>query len=189
MTTIVAGCGNSESVSLLDPPSAAVAAAAEAHTRFDVLFARDIIEHGTQAVALSDLLVGKDGVGPEVSDVARRINAGNAGRTNELQALLLDWGFTPLTVRPDPPAAEPGVQVQPGEHPLATAADYRVLRDSVGPRAADVYRNLMIRQNQFTIIASRFQLQSGLHPGAMAVARSLIADQQAEIDALKALQR
>ncbi|MCP9276521.1 DUF305 domain-containing protein [Mycolicibacterium arenosum] len=183
------GCVDTAGVSSPTPPSASAAVADEPHTRFDVLFARDIIEHGAQAVALGELLVVKNDVEPDAADIARRIAANNTGRTRELQSFLLEWGFTPMTVSPDPPQSESGVKVQRGQHPLATDADYRVLRDSIEPGATGVFVDLMIRQNQFTISAARSQLQSGSHPGAMAVARSLIQEQQAEISALEALSR
>lgn len=184
----VAGCTGSEGISS-QAPSTAVAIAEEAHTHVDVLFARDIIEHNAQAVALSDLIIVKEGVAPQVVDVARQIAASSTRRTNELQALLLDWGFGPMTVRSAPPVATPGVPVQPGEHPLASDTDFRLLRDAVGSRATDVFFELMTRQHQFTISAARDQLNSGLHPGVMAIARSLIEDQQGEISTMEGLQR
>ena len=60
----VAGCTGSEGISS-QAPSTAVAIAEEAHTHVDVLFARDIIEHNAQAVALSDLIIVKEGVAPQ----------------------------------------------------------------------------------------------------------------------------
>lgn len=181
------GCVDTAGVSSPTPQSGSLAVVDEPHTRFDVLFARDIIEHGAQAVALGELLVVKSSVEPDAADIARRIAANNTGRTRELQSFLLEWGFTPMTVSPDPPQAEPGIER--GEHPLATDADYRVLRDSIQPSATGVFVDLMIQQNKFTISAARSELQSGSHPGAMAVARSLIEEQQAEISDLYALRR
>lgn len=185
----VTGCTDAERVSAQDRSSTVDTVAEEPHSRFDVLFARDVIEHGAQAIALSDLLVDKDGVALPVVDVARLITADNGARTTELQALLVDWGFTPMTVRPEPPAAGPAVAVQPGEHPLATDADFRVVRESTGPRATNVFLDLMIRQNGYTISAARAELQDGSHPGAMAIAQSLIDQQQAETSAMAALKR
>ena len=183
----ITGCVDRDDVSSPVPPSGSTAVSTQAHSRFDVLFARDVIEHSAQAVSLSEMLVSKGGVAPDAADVARRIVANNTGRVRELQSFLLEWGFTPMTVRPDPPQAEPGIQR--GEHPLATGADYRVLRESTEPGATDVFVDLMIRQNELTISAARSELQSGSHPGAMAVARSLIEEQQAEISTLNALRR
>lgn len=183
----ITGCVDRDDFSSPVPPSGSTAVSTEAHSRFDVLFARDIIEHDAQAIALAELVVAKDGVERDVTDVARRIVANNTGRISELQSFLLEWGFTPMTVSPDPPRADPGVEG--GEHPLATDADYRVLRESTEPGATDAFVDLIIRQDQFTISMARSQLQSGSHPGTMAVARSLIEEQQAEISALSALRR
>ena len=189
MTTIVAGCSDTEDVSAQRPSDASVATAEEAHTRFDVLFARDIIDHSAQAVALSNLAVVKEAVAPEIVDIARRITASSSRRTDELQALLLDWGFAPMTVSSAPPASAPNLPIQPGEHPLASDVEFRRLTDATGALAGDVYLELMIRQHQFTISAARDQLQSGSHPCAMAIARSLVESQQAETSIMEALQR
>ncbi len=189
MTIIITGCGDTERVSSQGSPSATTAIAEEAHIRFDVLFARDIIDHSAQAVALSNLVTAKESVAPEIIDIADRIAASSSRRTDELQALLLEWGFAAMTVSSAPPSATPSFPVQQGEHPLATDADFRRLTDAAGTRAADVYLELMIRQHQFTISAARDQIQSGSHPGATAIARSLIESQQTETSIMEALQR
>ncbi len=132
---VVAGCGDGgDRVSSPGPSSAAVAITEQAHTRFDVLFARDIIDHSAQAVALSNQTIGKQGVPTEISDIARRISANSTTHVNELQALLLDWGFAPpMTVGSRPPAAAPSVAVGPGEHPpLAVDADVGRLINATG---------------------------------------------------------
>ncbi|WP_286275708.1 DUF305 domain-containing protein [Mycobacterium antarcticum] len=183
----VVGCGESARVSSQTPPSAA--AAEEPHNHADVLFARDAIAHDNQAVALSNLMIGRDDVDPRIAGVARQIAASSTSRTNALQALLLDWGFAPVTASAFPPAATPYAPVQPGEHPLASDGDFGLLRDAVGPLATDVFVDLMIRQHRFAIAATRDQLQSGVHRGAMAMARSIIESLQTETSAMEALNR
>ncbi|BBZ07710.1 hypothetical protein MDOR_18790 [Mycolicibacterium doricum] len=44
-TLVVAGCADANRVPPPDPPSAAGTIAVQPHTQFDVLFARDIIDH------------------------------------------------------------------------------------------------------------------------------------------------
>lgn len=181
----MAGCGASEGLS---PASQTAAIVEEPHTHVDVLFARDIIDHSAQAVEVSNLILGKEGVAPEVADIARQIGAGSTSRISELQALLVDWGFVlPTTIKSIPPIAAPGAGVQTGEHPLASDADIAGVRDAIGSRATDTFLDLMIRQHQFVISAARDQLQSGLHPGAIAIARALIDSQQAEIALMERL--
>jgi uncharacterized protein (DUF305 family) len=184
----VVGCGERSPVSSQTPPSVP-AAAEQAHNHVDVLFARDAIEHGDQAIALSNLMIGRSDVDRRVAGVARQITASSTSRRNELQALLLDWGFASMTAPAFPPADTSYAPLQPGEHPLASEADFRLLRDAAGPRAAEVFVDLMTRQHQFAIAAARDQLQSGIHPGAMAMARSLIQGLQAETSVMETLRR
>ncbi|SEH55073.1 Uncharacterized conserved protein, DUF305 family [Mycolicibacterium rutilum] len=190
ITITVAGCGvETEGVSAQRPSSTSVVTAEEAHTRFDLLFARDIIDHSAQAIALSNLAIAKDGLAPEIVDIASRITDSSTRRTDELQALLLAWGFAPMSASSAPPAGAQNLPVQPGEHPLATEADFRRLRDAAGAHAAQVYLELMIRQHQFTMSAARDQLQSGSRPAAMAIAQLLVETQEAETSVMEALQR
>lgn len=182
------GCAGSQPVSSPSSPATSVAID-EAHTHVDVLFARDIIEHSAQAIALSDLLIGKHDAAPQIVAVARQITASSTRRSNELQSLLQDWGFAPMTVNSVPPTPTPGDPAQPDEHPLASDTDFRRLRDALGSRAADVFVELMIRQSQYVISAARDQLQSGMHPEAMAMARSLLADLPGEISQMQRLIR
>lgn len=185
----LAGCTDTARISAQTSSTTAVTIAEEAHTHVDVLFARDIIEHSAQAVALSNLIIGSGNAAPQVTDVARQITATSTRRIDESQALLLDWGFAPMTISSTPPVAVPGAPVEPGEHPVASDADFRRLRDAAGSQATDVFFELMIRQHQFAISAARDQLQIGLHPRAMAIARSLIDDQQGEIYTMESLRR
>lgn len=185
----LAGCTDSERVSSQASPNTAVANVEDAHTHVDVLFARDIIDHSAQAIALSNLIIGKAGVAPQVVGIARQITASSTIRINELQTLLLEWGFTPTTVGSAPPVATAGAPIQPDEHPLASDTDFGLLRDALGSRATGVFLELITRQHQFAISAARDQLQSGLHPGAMAIARLLIETEQSEIYTMEGLKR
>ena len=98
MISVLAGCTGLEGSSAR--PGVPVAVGHEAHTRVDVLFARDIIEHSAQAVGLSSQITGMNAIAPEVIAIAYRIIASSTNRTNELQSLLLDWGFAPMTPGP-----------------------------------------------------------------------------------------
>ncbi|KUI37535.1 DUF305 domain-containing protein [Mycobacterium sp. GA-2829] len=188
-TILVAGCDAAEGVSEGHASSASAFTAEEPHTRFDVMFARDIIDHNAQAIALSNMAIVNDAMAPQIVDIAGRITASSSRLTDELQALLADWGFAPMTPSSPPPARTPNLPTQPGEHPLASEIDFRRLADAAEARAADVYLELMIRQHRFTISAAHDQLQSGSHPKAVAIARSLVESQQAEISFMDALRR
>ncbi|MGP4056704.1 DUF305 domain-containing protein [Mycolicibacterium austroafricanum] len=152
------------------------------------MFAFDIIDHSGQAVVLSNSTTVKQGIAPEIRDIARQISVSSTTYVNELQALLVDWGFTSMTGGPRPAADKPNVPVAAGEHPLAVDADVRRVTSATGAGAAGQYLELMIRQHRFTISAARDQLEAGSNPRAMAIARSLIESQQREISVMETLQ-
>ena len=188
-TMLMTGCGGANSLTSQPDLGGAPAVTEQSHTRSDVMFALDIIDHSAQAIALSNPAMSKQGIAPMVRDIAQRISATSTTNLNQLQTLLQEWGFAPPPVGQPPTAAAPSLPVAPGEHPLAVDADVRRAANATGPDAGGQYLDLMIRQHHFTISAARDQLQTGSNPRARAIARSLIERQQSEIVAMEALQR
>lgn len=188
-TMLLTGCGGANTVASQPDPGGAPAVTEQSHTRSDVLFALDIIDHSAQAIALSNSAMSKHGIAPMVRDIAQRIAAASTTNLLELKTLLQEWGFASPPVGQLPTAQAPSTPVTPGEHPLAVDADVRRAASATGPDAGGQYLDLMIRQHRFTISAARDQLQSGSNPRARAIARSLIERQQSEIVAMEALQR
>lgn len=125
-------------VSSPGPSSAAVAVADHPHTWFDVLFAFDAIDHSGQTVALSKPSTVKQGIAPEIRDIARRISASSTTYVNGLQALLVDWELAP-TIRRAPSCGGKPVAVAPGQHHFAVDADVRRVTSATGAGAACQY--------------------------------------------------
>ena len=188
-TMLLTGCGGANTAASQPDSGGTPAVTEQSHTRSDVMFALDIIDHSAQAIALSNPAMSKQGIAPSVRDIAQRISATSTTNLKELQTLLREWGFASPPVGQPPTAQAPSIPVAPGEHPLAVDADVRRAASATGPDAGGQYLDLMIRQHRFTISAARDQLQSGSNPRARAIARSLIGRQQSEIVAMEALQR
>ncbi len=74
--------------------SASVAPAA-AHNRSDVMFAHHMIPHHQQAVEMSDMILGKQGIDPRVVELATQIKAAQAPEIEQMQGWLTQWG-TPM---------------------------------------------------------------------------------------------
>lgn len=81
----VAACGNSGTSQSGQTTSGAStsASAAEAHNPADVMFAQHMIPHHQQAIQMSDIVLGKQGIDPRVVNLANEIKAAQAPRFNK----------------------------------------------------------------------------------------------------------
>src|SRR4029079_6009629 len=96
---ISTGCSASnepENPSVHTSSSSAAAAptstAAEAHNDADVMFAQHMIPHHQQAMEMSDMLLGKQGIDPRVVQLANQIKAAQGPDIQQMQGWLTEWG-------------------------------------------------------------------------------------------------
>lgn len=69
------------------------ASADAAHNQADVMFAQHMIPHHQQAIEMSDMLLGKQGIDPRVVDLAKQIKAAQAPEIEQMQTWLTQWGM------------------------------------------------------------------------------------------------
>lgn len=69
------------------------------HGAADIQFATMMIPHHTQAVAMSDTLLSKQGVDAKVTALATRIKAEQAPEIIQMSGWLAGWGRTPARPR------------------------------------------------------------------------------------------
>ena len=120
-------CSNSatkEATSSSASPSAqnSSAAPAVAHNQADMMFSRMMIPHHQQAVEMSDMILGKQGIDPRVVDLAKKIKAAQGPEIEKMQGWLNQWGMpaTPGMTR------MPGMTGMPGNAP----SDHGGMHDS-----------------------------------------------------------
>ena len=65
------------------------------HNDADVMFAQHMIPHHQQAIEMADLLLAKDGINTQVSDLARQIKAAQAPEITRMSGWLAGWGENP----------------------------------------------------------------------------------------------
>ncbi len=69
-----------DSSSSVSAPSST--SATEAHNQADAMFTQHMIPHHQQAIEMSDMLLGKQGIDPRVVDLAKQIKAAQGPRSN-----------------------------------------------------------------------------------------------------------
>ena len=175
----LAGCASADQPTANNASSPAAAPSAADVNDADVAFAQQMIPHHEQAVELSDLLLAKDDVDPDLVSVAEAIKAAQQPEIATMRTWLTDWG------RPATPSGHEGHGGSAGG--MATEADLQRLRDGDTAEAERLFLELMITHHQGAITMAKAELEQGRHPAALALAQAVIDTQQAEITTMNTL--
>nr|WP_164234060.1 DUF305 domain-containing protein [Microbacterium hydrocarbonoxydans] len=139
----------------------------------DAMFAAMMIVHHQQAVDMSDLVLGKEGIDPRVVDLAERIKAAQAPEIDKMQGWLDDWGVD---------APEGGMHRGDG---MMTEDDLAALEAASGAEASRLFLEQMIVHHEGAITMAETEIADGKHPDAVALAEDIVAAQGEEIAEMK----
>lgn len=92
-TLIVSGC--SQGSSSHDSHGGSESGSSQVSAQFndaDVTYAEGMIMHHQQAVEMSDIILDKSGVNPDVVEMAKQIKKAQGPEIKEMQTWLKDWG-------------------------------------------------------------------------------------------------
>ena len=134
----------------------------------DVLFAQMMVPHHEQAIEMSDMLLAKDGVDPEVVDLAEQIKAAQGPEVEQMNEWLDEWG------------ADMAGDMEHSDG-MMSEADMEALADADGAAAGDLYLEQMIEHHEGAIDMAEAEVSDGKHEGAVAMAESIVETQTAEI--------
>src|SRR5699024_283157 len=88
---LVSGCSDGSD----DSQSGQTASSSQASAQFndaDVTYAEGMIMHHQQAVEMSDIILDKSGVDPDVVEMAKQIKQAQGPEIKEMRTWLEDWG-------------------------------------------------------------------------------------------------
>jgi uncharacterized protein (DUF305 family) len=165
-------------------PSSAAAApatgvAAEAHNDADVMFAQHMIPHHQQAIEMSDMLLGKQGIDPPVVQLANQIKAAQGPEIQQMQGWLTQWGSPAM-----PPMSGHGTQSMQG---MMSEQDMTGLKDAQGVDASKLFLTQMIAHHEGAITMAQTEIKDGQYPAAVELADAIVTTQQQEIDTMKSI--
>lgn len=178
------------------------AGAETTHNEADVTFAQSMIPHHEQAIEMSDMLLGKQGVDPAVASLASTIKGAQAPEIEKMRGWLQLWGVT--TAQAPTGSAMPGHSMPghdmsggpgmgdmpgmgSGGHGMMSAADMAALQNAQGAEAGRLYLEQMIVHHDGAISMAQTEIDNGQFPAAVEMARSIASSQKAEIDEMRAL--
>lgn len=183
----VGACSNSRNDHAGPTKSAPTSASApDGHKQADVVFAQHMIPHHQQAIEMSDIVLGKQGIDSRVVDLANQIKAAQGPEIQQMQTWLGQWGMPSQTMMPSQ-GMTPTQSTMPGMGGMMSEEDMAALKNAVGVEASRLFLTQMIQHHRGAIAMAQDEINSGGYPAATAMARSIVASQQQEIDTMQKL--
>jgi uncharacterized protein (DUF305 family) len=145
----------------------------------DVMFAQKMIPHHDQAVAMSDMILAKSGVKPDVQALANQIKAAQQPEIDTMNAWLKKWG---QDFSPDSGGGHHG-----NDDGMATTEEMYQLDQADGPTGQKLYLTMMIKHHQGAITMANTEIDAGKNMAALQMANSIVTTQRREIATMNTL--
>lgn len=139
--------------------------------------------HHLQAVEMVDVLLAKSDVDAEVVTLAQRIEREQRPEITEMNGWLSMWGQR--TVR-FAAGSMSGTGMDGG---MMSKADMDALKAASGRKASTLFLTQMIQHHRGAVAMARPEIAQGTAPCAVALAKSIVSSQTAEIAELQQLLR
>lgn len=149
----------------------------------DVMFAQMMIPHHEQAIEMSDVILAKDGVDPEVTDLANQIKGAQGPEIEQLTTWLEEWG-SPMEESGDMDHEAMGHGSMDG---MMSEEDMQALDAAQGAEAGQLFLEQMIVHHEGAVEMAQTQVDEGGNADAVAMAQEIVETQQAEISTMEDL--
>jgi uncharacterized protein (DUF305 family) len=176
---------------------------AQAHNNADMMFAQHMIPHHQQAIEMSDMVLGKQGIDPRVTELANQIKAAQGPEIEQMQGWLKDWGTPQMPMpsgsmpghgdmpMPSPDmsghGSMPGMPGMTGMSGMMSEEDMTALQNAQGVEASKLFLTQMITHHEGAITMAQTEIKDGQYPAAVELAKAIVTAQQKEIDTMKGI--
>lgn len=202
---VISACSNTATDAQSSPatssPAAVTASSSAAsidapHNNADAMFAQAMIPHHQQAIEMSDMLLGKQGVDPGVVSLADQIKSAQGPEIEQMQGWLTQWGVSAMPAPSGtgmPGHDMPGHEMPGGDmggmggHGMMSEADMAALQNAQGAAAARLFLTQMIQHHKGAIMMAQKEIDNGQFSAAVEMARNIVSSQQKEIDTMQAM--
>lgn len=202
----LAGCANDDTGSEPAPAQTAQTSAAAPqtgtevsteHNDADTMFAQMMIPHHQQAVQMSEIMLAKDGLDPQIADLATRIKEAQGPEIQRMTAMLEAWGQPVMMSSEsagtggmeghDMSGMESGEAGMGGMEGMMSEEDLAKLESAQGTEAAELFLTQMIAHHEGAVKMAEQEAGQGSNPQAVELAQTVIRDQEKEIQEMKDL--
>lgn len=161
------------------PAGSATGVSPSAENPADLMFVQMMIPHHQQAVQMSDLLLAKSGVDPDVSALARQIKAAQQPEIEQMQGWLTGWGIDDSSMG--------GMDHSDHMGGMLTAEQLEALKKADGPAGQKLFLEGMIQHHEGAIAMANNVLSGGRDPQVKKLAETIVTTQRAEITEMEKL--
>ena len=153
-------------------------------TEADEMFVTMMIPHHEQAIGMSDIVLAKNDLDPQVAELAQQIKDAQGPEIDRMLAWLKDWG-----VEYDPDAASGMAHGSMGDSMdgMMSEEDMVALDDAEGTTASRLFLEQMIIHHEGAIDMAATALEDAQNPDVLELAQQVIDDQTAEITMMQDL--
>ncbi|MCQ6269370.1 DUF305 domain-containing protein [Pseudarthrobacter sp. R1] len=145
----------------------------------DTMFAQMMIPHHTQAVAMSEVILKKEGIPAAVTDLATRIKAAQGPEIEKMTGWLASWGQP--TMMPTNMPSTHNMSGMMGEDDMAK------LESAQGTEAAKMFLTQMIAHHEGAVMMAKTETTDGKNADAVQLSKDIVSAQEAEIQEMKNL--
>lgn len=151
-------------------------------TKADEMFVTMMIPHHQQAIEMSDIVISKDDVDPEVTELAQKIKKAQAPEIDRMLGWLEEWG-----IEYDPDSGSMNGTDHGSMNGMMSGDDIRELTKADGPTASRLYLEQMIQHHEGAVDMAETALKEAKNPDVRELAQQVIDDQNAEILTMREL--
>lgn len=144
----------------------------------DVMFAQMMIPHHQQAVEMADMILAKDGIDTRVITLAEQIKAAQQPEIEQLQGWLEEWGAD------NDMGGMGGMDHGDG---MMSDGDMQTLEAATGTEASRLFLEQMTMHHEGAITMAQDELDNGQNPDALAMAKTIVETQTAELATMQEL--
>ena len=187
----LAACGDDASTDAAGDPSAVQTAEnGDVFNGADVQFATDMIPHHAQAIEMVDLTEGRT-LDPEVAQIATEIRGAQEPEVETMTGWLTDWGQEVPAGGHD--MSDMGGEMDMGGDDMSSMPGMMSSEEMTGLAEAsdaefqDMWLQMMIEHHTGAIEMAQAEQENGEFADAIALAETIKAGQQAELEQMEAL--
>jgi uncharacterized protein (DUF305 family) len=171
------GCATTGAGSTPDTSSSASAdSSTSAQTNdADLAFVQMMSPHHEQAIEMSDSLLEKTGIRPEVTALATGITEAQVPEIEQLSAWAEQWGVEEMS------------GMDHDMDGMMSDSDMQELDGAEGTEAEQLFLNQMIEHHTGAIEMARTEIDDGQNPDAIAMAEDIVRTQEDEISRMRTL--
>ena len=158
------------------------------HNDADVMFAQMMIPHHQQAVEMSDMMLSKDGISPEITDLATKIKDAQGPEIETMTGWLEAWD-EPMEPAGGMDGHSMGSDMGGSEsmEGMMTEDQMSELESAEGTEASRIFMESMTAHHEGAVGMAENEIENGQNPEAIELAETIVETQNAEIAEMEEL--